>query len=121
MEEDSALRHRGSPKKQEYDDDIEDISGDSHRSSEFSGSFSKQKGRDLYPDPIADRLLEIYKSMKLKEYEFVKYGLIAFPFTIITLFYIFVSQSTSSVISFTAWNMSIFFVFVSLWILCEIL
>jgi len=41
MEEESALRHRGSPKKQEYDDDIEDISGDSHRTSEFSGSFSK--------------------------------------------------------------------------------
>lgn len=117
MEEESALRHRGSPPKNDYDDDIEDISGNDHKK---IGSFSKQR-KDLYPDPIADRLLEIYQSMKLKEYEFVKFGLIAFPFIIITLFYMFVSQSTSSLISFTAWNMSIFFVFVSLWILCEIL
>lgn len=51
----------------------------------------------------------------------MKYGLIAFPFLIITAFYLLISQSTSSVISFSAWTMSITFVFVSMWILCEIL
>jgi len=59
--------------------------------------------------------------MNLKEYEFVKYGIIGLPIISITFFYIFVSQSTSSLVSFMAWNISIFFVFVSLWILCEIL
>ena len=57
----------------------------------------------------------------LKEYDKLKFGIAAIPIVSIVLFYTLVSSTTSSLISFTAWNFSILFIFISIWILCEIL
>ena len=51
----------------------------------------------------------------------MKFGIIGVPFVLITFFYLFISSSTSSLISFTAWNFSLLFIIISVWILCEIL
>lgn len=115
-DEDSALRMRGSPSKSpKYSDDIEDLD-----SGKPSGYHSKKKA-NLYPDPIADQLLQIYQSLNLQEYENLKFAFLAIPIFLIVFFYVFISSSTSSLISFTAWNFSILFIIISIWILCEIL
>lgn len=59
--------------------------------------------------------------MNLQENEVLKYGFLAIPIVVITLFYMFISSSTSSLISFSAWNFSLLFIFISIGILCEIL
>jgi inorganic pyrophosphatase len=59
--------------------------------------------------------------LNLEEYDKLKFVFIAIPIVNILLFYMFISSTTSSLISFTAWNFSILFIFVSAWILCEIL
>jgi len=59
--------------------------------------------------------------MNLQEYDKLKFGIAGIPIVSITLFYVFVSSTTSSLISFTAWNFSLLFIFVSILILCEIL
>lgn len=51
----------------------------------------------------------------------VKVGIALTPLAMITLFYIFVSNSTSNLIAFSALVTSLVFVGVSLWILCWIL
>jgi len=66
-------------------------------------------------------LLSIYVSLNLEEYDKLKFGIIGIPVVNITLFYMFISSSTASLICFTAWNFSILFIFISIWILCEIL
>jgi len=117
-DEDSALRMRGSPGKNKsafVDDDIEDLDG-----GKTTSQYQKRRNT-LYPDPIADQLLGIYQSLNLQENEVIKYGVIAVPIVSIVLFYVFISQSTSSLISFSAWNFSVLFIFISVWILCEIL
>lgn len=116
-DEDSALRQRGSPGKSpsKYDDDIEDLDSGKPK------NYHMNRKMNMYPDPIADQLLGIYQSLNLEEYDKLKFAFIGIPFVLITFFYMFVSSSTSSLISFTAWNFSILFIFISLWILCEIL
>ena len=51
----------------------------------------------------------------------LKYGLLASPLVIILVFSIVVSNSTSTLICFTAWVFSILFMGIGMWILCEIL
>ena len=51
----------------------------------------------------------------------LKYGLLASPLVIILLFSIVVSNSTSTLICFTAWTFSILFMGIGMWLLCEIL
>lgn len=117
-DEDSALRQRGSPGKSSIynDDDIEEIDGLSGKITDTS-----RRSNNVYPDPIADQLLSIYKSLNLVENEMIKYAFIAVPIGFILFFYIFISQSTSSLICFISWNFSILFVFISIGILCEII
>lgn len=115
-DEDSALRQRGSPSKsQKYDDDIEDL--DSGKPS----SYYSKKEKNLYPDPIADQLLDLYHRFNLQEYDKFKYGIVGVPVVLITIFYLCISSSTSSLISFSAWNFSVVFIVISILILCEIL
>ena len=45
----------------------------------------------------------------------------ASPLSLIILFYLFISQSTSNMISFTAFIFSIVFMGISVWMLVEIL
>ena len=116
-DEDSALRMRGSPNKSspKYDDDIEDL--DSGKPSSF---YSKKK-TSLYPDPIADQLLSIYHSLNLQEYENLKFAFMGIPIFLIVFFYFCISSTTSSMISFSAWNFSVVFILISIWMLCDIL
>ena len=51
----------------------------------------------------------------------VKIALGITPFILIFLFTLFVSNSTSNVIAFSALVISVAFMFISIWILCEIL
>lgn len=75
----------------------------------------------VYKDPIADMLLGYYKGMNLQEGETTRYILLASPLSLILVFYIFISQSTSSIITFTAFIFSIVFLGISMWMLCDIL
>lgn len=92
---------------------MEDLEGESLT----RGSSNKQ----AYNDPIADLLLGYYKGMYLDEAETTRYLLLASPLSLILVFYIFISQSTSSIITFTAFIFSIVFLGISMWMLCEIL
>lgn len=59
--------------------------------------------------------------MGLAHNETLKYAILASPIFLITAFYVCISSSTSALISFIAWNFSIVFIGISLWMLCEIL
>jgi len=70
---------------------------------------------------MADNLLYYYKIIYLEDSELLKFGILIAPISLILFFYMFVSSSTSCIISFTAFVISIVFICVSGVILCEIL
>lgn len=72
-------------------------------------------------DPISDWLLKYYLYLESEPMAMVKYAVCAAPLLLIFLFQLFVSDSTSNLIAFSALVISLFFIVVSLWILCWIL
>ena len=102
------------------DDSVEmsDLEG-STNGSYSTGSPSRSK--EYSNDPVADSLLGFYRALNLEDTESLRYILLASPLLLIAFFYIFISQSTSSMISFSAFIMSIVFMGISAVMLCEIL
>jgi hypothetical protein len=82
---------------------------------------SRKPSSVVYEDPVADLLLKYYSKITMDDNEMVRFVFLAAPFGIIMFFYMFVSNSTSSMISFTAFIVSLVFLGVSMWMLCEIL
>ena len=82
---------------------------------------SRKPSSVVYEDPVADLLLKYYSKITMDDNEMVRFVFLAAPFCIIMFFYMFVSNSTSSMISFTAFIVSLVFLGVSMWMLCEIL
>ena len=110
---------------------MEDIKIDSTEMSDLEGSsafsdanakYTKKGGSNsVYPDPVADQLLNIYSSIGLANNDTLKYAILASPIPTIAVFYICFSSSTSALISFIAWDFSVIFILISFWMLCEIL
>jgi len=90
-----------------------DLEGDSLTTS--------KTGTIAYPDPIADTMLYFYKKFYLEDSEMTRFVILAAPVGAILFFYMFVSQTLSSVISFSAFIISLVFIGISIMILCEIL
>jgi hypothetical protein len=84
-------------------------------------SGHKQDWKPSGVDPISDWLLKIYYMMKTNKMKGVKAACIIAPFAMILLFTIFVSNTTSNVIAFSALIISLVFIGISIWILCWIL
>ena len=84
------------------------------------GSLSKESSK-AFDDPYGEMLLATYKGLNLDESSSLKTIVLVAPVGLIAVFYMFVSQSTSSMISFSAWVFSIVFLLIALWMLCEIL
>jgi len=72
-------------------------------------------------DPLSDWLLKMYYLLNSDGMKGVKIGICFVPFVIILAFSIFVSNSTSNLISFSAMIVSLSFIAFAVWILCEIL
>lgn len=104
---------------------MEDIEIDQMKHQDLEGDStyqpSKMKATTTLADPVADALLSYYRLLNLDQMETFRYVLIGSPLALIVLFYLFISQTTSSLISFTAFIFSIVFIMVSLVMLCEIL
>ena len=95
-------------------DDIDDMEG--------TGLTTNQKtSTKVHQDPIADKLLSVYSALNLDDNEILKFVIIVSPVGLIIFFYMFVSSSTSFLISFSAFVISIVFLGVSGIMLCEIL
>lgn len=89
-----------------------------------SQNLSHPKKYDRKPtgdDPVSDWLLKMYYMMNQSGMIGVKVGLCLTPLVVIFLFTLFVSNSTSNVIAFSALVISFSFMVLSIWILCEIL
>jgi hypothetical protein len=89
-----------------------------------SQTLSHPKKYDRKPtgdDPVSDYLLKMYYMINQSGMMGVKIGICCVPFVVIFLFTLFVSNSTSNVIAFTALIISFCFMVLSIWILCEIL
>lgn len=69
---------------------------------------------------MADALLHYYRSFGLENDSF-RLMVLASPVSLILLFYLFISSTTSNMISFTAFIASVVFLGISLWMLVEIL
>lgn len=69
---------------------------------------------------MADALLYYYRSFGLENDSF-RIMVLASPISAIFLFYLFISSTTSNMISFTAFIASIVFMGISIWMLVEIL
>jgi hypothetical protein len=80
-----------------------------------------RKRSEVYPDPLAEAMLAFYRSMNFDKNDTLKAGILASPLAAILLFYVLVSQSTSSLISFSAFVTAIIFIGVSMTMLCDIL
>lgn len=72
-------------------------------------------------DPISDYLLKMYYKLGQKNMSGVRVAICATPFVLILAFYLFVSNTTSNIIAFTALVISLVFMGISMWILCWIL
>jgi len=70
---------------------------------------------------VADRLLELYKKTCLEDNDLLKFVFLVSPIALIMAFYMFVSTSTSSIISFSAFITSMVFMCIAFIMLCEIL
>lgn len=75
----------------------------------------------LYEDPTADKLLAVHALLFPENNESIKWLMLLSPLSFIVLFYLFVSKSISSMISFSAFTFSIVFLGISLNMLVEIL
>jgi len=75
----------------------------------------------LFEDPVADRLLAFHSAIYPEKNETMKWILLLSPLSLIVVFNLFVSNSVSSMITFSAWTFSIVFMMISLNMLVEIL
>lgn len=75
----------------------------------------------LFEDPVADRLLAIHGAIIPENNDTVKWVLLLSPLSLIVVFYYCVSNSVSSMISFSAFTFSIVFMGISMNMLVEIL
>ena len=75
----------------------------------------------LYEDPVADKLLAIHGTIFPENNDTVKWLMMLSPLGVIPVFYFFVSKSTSSMITFSAFTFSLVFLGISLNMLVEIL
>jgi hypothetical protein len=100
---------------------MSDLEGSAFSDSNAKYSKKGGSGNSMYPDPVADQLLQIYSSLGLAHNESLKYAILASPLLVITIFYMCISSSTSALICFIAWTFSIVFIAISFWMLCEIL
>ena len=110
-----------------FDDDDLEGTNQSHYNDYGDEADLKGKGissrltNEVYPDPVAETLLNYYKGLSLDKNDTLRTGLLLAPLGLIALFYLLISQSTSSVISFTAFVFSVVFLAISMWMLCDIL
>ena len=89
---------------------------------DFEGEqLNKKQTTVVYQDPVMDKILTFYAKLNLEESEILKFGLMVAPIAVIGAFYVVVSPSTSTMISFSAFVVSVTFLFVSFVMLCEIL
>lgn len=101
-----------------------DMERDDEELDSHSLNHHPMKKHDRKPsgdDPLSDWLLKIYYFLNQNSMKGVKLGLFAAPFLVIFLFSLFVSNSTSNLIAFSALVISVAFMAWSVWILCEIL
>ena len=75
----------------------------------------------IYDDPIADRLIGFHNAIYPENNDTLKWILLLAPLGLIPVFNIFVSNSVSSMISFSAFTFSSVFMMISLNMLVEIL
>ena len=78
------------------------------------------KSVEVYYDPVADSLLSYSSALGL-DGGLMTWIILLSPVCLIGVFYMFVSQSISSIICFSAFIVSFIFIGVSMWILCDIL
>jgi len=88
-----------------------------------SQTLHPQKG-DKKPsgdDPLSDYLLKLYYSLNQQGKAGIKVAICVAPLLVIFAFSLFVSNSTSNLIAFSALVISFSFILFSIWLLCEIL
>jgi hypothetical protein len=88
-----------------------------------STSFNGIKG-DRKPsgdDPISDWLMKTYYWIMSDRMKMIRLGAYFSPILLIFLFSIFISNSTSNLIAFSALVISLVFIVISMWLLCWIL
>ena len=101
--------------------EINVVSDDELESQTLNNGTKKNDRKPSGDDPISDYLLSMYYTLNTNGMQPVKYGLFAVPFVTIFLFSIFVSNSLTNLIAFSALVISFSFMVFSLWILCWIL
>jgi hypothetical protein len=97
------------------------ISEDELESQNLSSNVKKPDRKPTGDDPISDQLLRTYYWINSDSMQLVKIGTFIAPLLSIMIFYLFVSNSTSNLIAFSAFAYSIFFMAFSAWLLCWIL
>ena len=95
-----------------------------HNDEELESQTLSGKKPDRKPsgdDPVADWLLKTYYKLNQSSMKGVKLCILISPLILILLFTVFVSNTTSNTIAFTALVISVVFMGISIWILCWIL
>ena len=97
------------------------VSEDELEAQNLNSGTKKHDRKPSGDDPLSDWLLKMYYMINSNGMQGVKYGVFVAPLVLIFLFSIFVSNSTSNLIAFSALVLSLFFMLISVWILCWIL
>jgi hypothetical protein len=97
------------------------ISEDELEAQNLNSNVKKPDRKPTGDDPISDWLLRTYYWINSDSFQLIKIGVFAAPFIAIGLFYLFVSNTTSNMIAFSALSFSVFYIVFSIWILCWIL
>jgi hypothetical protein len=84
-------------------------------------SGKKSDRKPTSSDPVADWILKMYYTFNQKNMKAVKFGVVGIPIAAILLFTIFISNTTSNVIAFSALIISLVFMAISMWLLGWIL
>lgn len=102
--------------------DMEDLEGSSSGGSTFGSSQGvySRTNTAMHDDYYSDLILSIYKKTVYGN-DVLKYSVLAMPPALILVFSILVSNSMSTLITFSAWCFSVLFIAISFWMLCEIL
>ena len=75
----------------------------------------------LFEDPVADRLLALHGAIFPENNDTIKWLMLLSPLSFIVVFYFFVSNSVSTMITFSAFTFSCVFMGISLNMLVDIL
>lgn len=103
------------------DDELESQTLNTSSSSIRNGKGMYMDRKPTGDDPVSDFLLKQYYKLRQPSMRGIQIAIGLTPLVAILFFYLFISSTTSNIITFSALIISLVFIAISMWMLCWIL